>query len=89
MFVLCECSRDMNLPDYLNTLTTEQRKAFAEGSGIDDKYLAQLKCSAKLNRGRFPSLALCKKFVDLSGGKITLEELRPDIFPGAVSTVAA
>ena len=70
----------MNLPDYLNTLTTEQRGAFAGGAGIDDKYLAQLKSSAKLGRGRFPSLALCKKFIDLSAGKLTLEELRPDIY---------
>jgi hypothetical protein len=79
----------MNLPDFLNTLTTVERKAFAEGAGIDDKYLAQLKCSAKASGDRFPSLAVCKKFVDLSGGKLTIEELRPDIFGGAASTEAA
>lgn len=85
----------MNLPDYLNLLTTEQRKAFAEDSGIKDTYLAQLKCSAILESGRYPSLATCKKFVDLSAGKfavpggpLTLEELRPDIY-GSVSTAAA
>lgn len=73
----------MNLPDFLNSLTTAERKAFAASAEIDDKYLAQLKCSAKLKRTRFPSLGLSKKFVDLSGGKLSIEELRPDIF-GAV-----
>lgn len=87
MFVLCECSRDMKLHDYLDALATADRLAFAAGAGIDDKYLAQLKSSAKLGRGRFPSLALCKKFIDLSvgefavpSGPLSLEELRPDIY---------
>lgn len=73
----------MNLPSYLNDLNTAEREAFARDCGVDDKYLAQLKSSAKLSRGRFPSLALCKRFVDRSGGKLTIEELRPDIFSSA------
>lgn len=68
----------MNLPDYLNTLTTAERLAFADAAGINDKYLAQLKSSSKKGRGRFPSLALCLKFIELSGGVLTLQELRPD-----------
>jgi hypothetical protein len=72
----------MNLPDYLNTLTTVERREFATKCGITDEYLAQLKCRTDGNKHRHPSLKLCKKFIEHSGGKLTLEKLRPDIWAG-------
>jgi hypothetical protein len=70
----------MNLPDYLNTLTAIQFRAFAEKCDIQPGYLAQLKCRTPGNENRRPSPKLSRLFVEHSGGALTLEELRPDIW---------
>lgn len=78
MFVLCEGLRDMKLHDYLDDLSTAERLAFAEAAEITDRYLAQLKSASKKGQHRFPSWKMCKKFIELSGGKLTELDLRPD-----------
>lgn len=68
----------MKLHDYLDDLTTEQRKQFAAACGIKPLYLAQLKSASKKGEHRFPSWKMCKRFIEHSGGKLTEPELRPD-----------
>lgn len=68
----------MKLHDYLDEISTADRIAFAEAAGIDDRYLAQLKSASKKGQHRFPSWKLCKRFIELSGGKLTELDLRPD-----------
>lgn len=79
----------MNLADYLKTLTAEQFKAFATDCEIQPGYLAQLKCRTPGNAKRVPSTKLSRRFVEKSGGLVTLEELRPDVWPSQNSTEAA
>lgn len=80
----------MNLADYLKTLTTaEEFNAFAVACGIKPGYLAQLKCRTPGNAKRVPSTKLSRRFVEKSGGLVTLEELRPDVWPSPNSTEAA
>lgn len=70
----------MNLPDYLKDLTAEQFKDFAAKCGIEAGYLSQLKCRTPANAKRVPSAKLSRRFVEHSGGVLTLHELRPDIW---------
>jgi DNA-binding transcriptional regulator YdaS (Cro superfamily) len=65
----------MNIKDYLNTLTPDEREAFAVRAGTTDAYLQQLKGGHSK-----PSTKLCHKLVAASNGALTLEELRPDVW---------
>lgn len=65
----------MNLSDFLDSMTPVERRDFARRCGTTDGYLKQLKCHE-----RGPSAKLCKVFVAESGGKLTLHELRADIW---------
>lgn len=100
MFALCESFTAMNLIDYLDKLSTAQRRDFATRCKIKDLYLAQLKCSAKGDGERRPSVKLCRRFVAASAAMraqagledtlLTLEELRPDVWgPQVLSESAA
>lgn len=79
----------MNLPDYLKDLTAEEFKTFAAQCGIEPGYLAQLKCRTPANAKRVPSAKLSRRFVEHSGGALTLHELRPDVFDAPASVEAA
>lgn len=88
--LLCERMSIMKLHDYLARLTPEQRKDFAARSKIQEGYLKQLKCRTPGNQHRVPSVALCRRFVAVSNGVLTLEELRPDVWdPQAIVSESA
>jgi hypothetical protein len=81
--------RAMNLNDYLDSLTAADKRDFAARCGIKAGYLKQLKCRTARQNNRMPSLALCKQFIEeserrfnlkLNPNKLTLEELRPDVY---------
>lgn len=65
----------MKLNDYLSELDVAGREAFATRAGTTTDYLQQLK-----GGHRQPSVYLCKRFVEASGGILKLEELRPDVW---------
>ena len=67
----------MKLKDYLEGLTDPERRAFAKACGTTTNYLCQLKI-----KHRTPSPRLCLRLVRASGGVLTLEELRPDVWRG-------
>jgi hypothetical protein len=84
----------MNLNDYLDTLTAAEKREFAANCDIEEGYLKQLKCRTPKNKHRMPSLGLCKRFIEeaqrrfdlgLNPNKLTLEQLRPDVFSEAES----
>ena len=68
----------MNLKQYLDSLPTGTQKDFAALVGTSPGYIRQLKF------GKQPSAKLCRRMVEASGGKLTLAELRPDIFGGLI-----
>lgn len=71
----------MKLKDYLDTLTPEERKAFAAQCDTKIGYLSQLTCRvADGAHQRLPSPKKCRLFVAASNGKLRLEDLRPDIW---------
>lgn len=68
----------MNLKQYLDSLPTGTQKDFAILAGTSPGYLRQLKF------GKKPSAKLCHRLVAASGGRMTLAELRPDIYAGLI-----
>jgi hypothetical protein len=67
----------MNLPEYLATLDATGRKAFAKKAKANLVYLYQLSSGYQ---GRKPSPKLCQRLVVASANKLTLGELRPEIW---------
>lgn len=65
----------MNIKDYLNTLTPNQRNEFARRAGTKPSHLPQLKGGHSK-----PSVKLSRELVEASNGALTLEELRPDVW---------
>jgi DNA-binding transcriptional regulator YdaS (Cro superfamily) len=66
----------MKLKAYLNSLSLAERRDLAKRAGTTENYLAQLK-----GQHRTPSTRLCHRLVRASAGRLTLAELRPDIWP--------
>lgn len=65
----------MNLFNYLNTLTQDERDSFAARAKTNFLYLKQLKGGF-----RNPGPMLCRRMVAASYGVLTLAELRPDVW---------
>ncbi len=63
------------LRDWLAKASTEERESLAKEARTSVAYLWQL-----AGGHRRASLKLAKKLQDASGGKLTIEGLRPDIF---------
>jgi DNA-binding transcriptional regulator YdaS (Cro superfamily) len=62
----------MNIKDYLSSLAPQEREAFAERLRTSVAYLALLK-----GGHRRVSHENAPVYVEASGGKLTLDELRP------------
>jgi hypothetical protein len=65
----------MNLKQYLSGLTADERKELAERADTSTAYLVQLSGGHRL-----PSPDMAKKLVAASEEKLTLADLRPDIW---------
>lgn len=65
----------MDLKQYLSELTPEQRQDLAERAGTSPAYLVQL-----AGAHRKPSPAMARALVEASNNKLSLENLRPDIW---------
>lgn len=83
----------MTLPEYLKSLTAEQKKAFAARLRalkprdpekkpllVPIHYLFLLQ-----NGDRTPAAENCWMYVEASGGAVTLNEIRPLVFPAGES----
>lgn len=69
----------MKLRSFLKSITKAEREDFAKRIGTTPAYLEQLRYGFSK-----PGAKLCSRIEEASGGKVTREELRPDIF-GALS----
>lgn len=65
----------MDLKTYLSSIPVPERKKFAKDLGTSAAYISQL-CTG----WRLPSPALAKRINVLTGGKVTLHELLPDVW---------
>lgn len=67
----------MNLRQYLDDITPEARAALAGALETSSEYLGQL-----ASGHRKPSPKLARRIVQATGERVTLAELRPDIWSG-------
>jgi DNA-binding transcriptional regulator YdaS (Cro superfamily) len=69
--------------DYFNTLTPDQRKDLAAKVDTTVGYLKQIAWAKKK-----PGAVMCNKLEQATGGEVTRELLRPDIFSQADAEAA-
>lgn len=67
--------QNMKLKKYYLALNTEDRQRFVNSVGTSVGYMNLLLCGA-----RKPSPKLSRRLVAASGGELTLEDLRPDVY---------
>lgn len=75
MMYLYDTFEGMELSEYLKSMNQEERANFAKRIGTTLGYLNLIRGG---HRRLGPSLA--KKFVSAAGGKVSLAEIRPDIW---------
>lgn len=66
----------MDLGAYVQTLTPEQKKAYAKRAGISRVYLSQI-----VTGFRTASPKTARKLHEASGCVVPLHKLRPDVWP--------
>lgn len=75
----------MKLPEYLKSLTKEQKSQFAErvrSLRPEKPLLIPIAYLVLLERGdRTPAPDNCWMYVEASGGAVTLHDLRPNLWP--------
>jgi hypothetical protein len=88
---------EMNLQDYLRSLSAEGKKEFRARVGkLNDpkKPIHANALYAIANGSRSPGPAMCRRIVAAANKKVDLHSLRPDIWPnrgrdGAIETLRA
>jgi hypothetical protein len=80
----------MKLHEYLKSLPKAEFERLASQAEIEVSYLVQLKCHTEnQQRRKRPSSNLSKRLAVLTGGAVTLAELRPDIWGAEVLATTA